>query len=65
MPAYTVTPAASQRTSGPEIPWSKNTHTMPAMSAAAAGLGIPVNQRLSATLSCVLKRASRSAAPTQ
>ena len=31
--------------------------------AAAAGLGKPVNQRLSAVESCVLKRASRSAAP--
>ena len=32
---------------------------------ATAGLGNPVNQRLSATESCVLKRARRSAAPTQ
>ncbi len=31
--------------------------------AAAAGLGMPVNQRLSATSSITLKRASRSAAP--
>ena len=36
-----------------------------ATSAAAAGLGRPVNQRLSAVESCVLKRARRSAAPTQ
>ncbi len=38
---------------------------MPATIAAAAGLGMPVNQRLSATASCVLKRARRSAAPAQ
>src|SRR6185369_7788274 len=38
---------------------------MPTTSAAAAGLGSPVNQRLSATESCVLKRARRNAAPAQ
>ena len=38
---------------------------MPATSAAAAGLGRPWNQRLSATESCTLKRARRSAAPAQ
>ena len=38
-------------------------HTKPATNAAADGLGNPVNQRLSATSSKVLKRASRNAAP--
>src|SRR5690349_2268922 len=62
-PANTVTPHTHHFKVTGSMPFSSIVHTSPATSAAADGLGRPVNQRLSATSSIVLKRARRSAAP--
>src|SRR5947209_12890034 len=62
-PAKSVTAKTTHLRPAGSMLLSSTIHTRPATSAAAAGLGMPVNQRLSATSSIVLKRASRNAAP--